>query len=79
MNCKDIWREVSNYIDGDLAPDLREEIEAHLAQCRHCTALVDSTRNVVVLIADQRVFTLPAGFSKRLAARLEREIGAAEA
>lgn len=74
LTCKEIWREVSNYIEGDLDPVLRRELEAHLAQCRHCTALVDSTRNTVVLIADERTFALPAGFSRRLQARLAEEI-----
>ena len=36
--------------------------------------ILDSTRNVVVLMADNRAFELPAGFSSRLHARLEREL-----
>jgi anti-sigma factor RsiW len=75
VNCHEVWREISNYIDDDLDPSLRAEIEAHLAQCRHCAALLDSTRNIIVLIADERTFELPAGFSDRLRARLLEEIG----
>jgi len=75
VNCHEVWREISNYIDDDLDPSLRAEIEAHLAQCRHCAALLDSTRNIIVLIADERTFQLPAGFSDRLRARLLEEIG----
>ena len=74
INCKDIWREVSNYLDNDVSPVLRVELEAHLSHCRHCAALVDSTRNIVILIADERVFSLPRGFSARLQERLRREI-----
>jgi hypothetical protein len=36
--------------------------------------VLDSTRNVVILVADDRVFELPAGFSKRLHERIEREL-----
>ena len=75
VNCHEVWREISNYIDDDLDPSLRSDIEVHLAQCRHCAALLDSTRNVIVLIADARVFQLPTGFSQRLRARLLEEIG----
>lgn len=74
LSCHEVWREISNYIDSDVDPGMLKMIEAHLAQCRHCTALLDSTRNIIVLIADQRTFNLPAGFSKRLRERLEREI-----
>jgi anti-sigma factor RsiW len=74
INCRHVWQEISNYIDGDISPQLREELEMHLAHCRHCAALVDSTRNILVLIADERVFPLPVGFSARLRERLQGEI-----
>ena len=74
LDCKHIWRELSNYLDGEIPPDMRQDIEAHVAQCRHCAALLDSTHNVIVLIADERRLELPLGFSARLRARLEREL-----
>lgn len=74
LNCEEVWRAISDYIDNDLSPEVRRRMEAHLAQCRHCAALLDSTRNVIILIADERIFTLPAGFSDRLRRRIEAEI-----
>ncbi len=74
LSCNDIWLEVSNYLDDDLDPLLRRQIELHLENCRHCATLVDSTRNVLILIADERTFTLPSGFSERLSQRLEIEL-----
>lgn len=76
IHCKEVWREISNYLDNDLDPVLRREIELHLEHCRHCAALVDSTHNVLVLIADGRTFQLPIGFHERLTRRLAAEIGA---
>lgn len=74
LNCKHVWQEISNYIDDSVSPELREAIEEHLAHCRHCAAVLDSTRNILYLIADERTFELPVGFSERLHARLEEEI-----
>ncbi len=74
LDCKDVWREVSAYLDGDLDPELRRDMEAHLANCRHCAALIDSTHNILVLIADERTFELPAGFSARLRDKLAQEM-----
>ena len=74
LDCRHIWRELSNYLDGDISPAVRVEIEAHVAQCRHCAALLDSTHNVIVLIADERRMELPLGFSARLRERLEKEL-----
>ena len=74
MSCRDLWREVSNYIDDSITPALRKQLELHLSHCRHCAAIVDGVHNVITLVADGRIYSLPAGFSARLHARLRREI-----
>ena len=74
IDCKHVWEHISSYIDGEVDAGLRAEIDKHLETCEICSAVLDSTRNVVVLMADDRVFELPAGFSDRLHERLEREL-----
>jgi hypothetical protein len=74
MNCKHVWEYISEYIDGSVEPKLREEIERHLEHCQICSAILDSTRNILVLTADERTFELPVGFSERLHERLAREL-----
>jgi anti-sigma factor RsiW len=74
LNCKHVWKEISNYIDDSVSPELREAIEEHLAHCRHCAAVLDSTRNILYLIADERTFELPVGYCERLHARLRKEM-----
>jgi anti-sigma factor RsiW len=76
LDCHRIWQEISNYIEDDLSPEVREELEAHLAYCRHCAALLDSTHNLLVLLADERRFELPAGLSQRLRQKLSLDIEA---
>ncbi len=78
LNCRHVWDQISDYIDGSVAPELREAIEEHLAHCRHCAAVLDSTRNILVLVADDRTFELPIGFSERLHAKLQEAIAAGE-
>jgi anti-sigma factor RsiW len=74
LNCQHVWAEISNYIDDTVTPELREAVEQHLAHCHHCAAVLDSTRNILVLIADDRTFELPIGYSARLHARLQEEM-----
>ncbi|MGA2216544.1 MAG: zf-HC2 domain-containing protein [Terracidiphilus sp.] len=74
IDCKHVWQHISAYIEDEVDAELRAEIDKHLETCEVCCAVLDSTRNVVVLIADDRVFELPAGFSERLHARLEQEM-----
>jgi len=73
LNCEDVRREISNYIDNDISPVNRKLLEAHLEQCQYCAVLLDSVHNVLVLIADERRFELPAGFGTRLRQRLNEE------
>ena len=79
LDCKHVWKQISNYIDGTVPAELRESIEQHLAHCRHCAAVLDSTRNILVLVADERTFELPVGYSERLHARLEDALSSGEA
>ncbi|HEV2730216.1 MAG TPA: zf-HC2 domain-containing protein [Terriglobales bacterium] len=72
ISCREVIRELSKYIDQDLDTDLRVQIEAHLADCKHCTAIYDGIRNVITLMGDDRSFDLPAGFSQRLRNSLTR-------
>ena len=71
LNCRHVWDHISEYIDNTLDPQVRAEVERHLATCEICSAIIDSTRNIIVLMADDRVFELPLDFSKRLHARLD--------
>jgi len=57
LDCKHVWREISNDLDGDIDPVVRASVEEHLANCRHCAAILDSTPNVIYLIADERTFS----------------------
>jgi anti-sigma factor RsiW len=74
LECKHVWSFISDYIDGSVAPDLRAEIERHLEHCEICSAILDSTRNILILTADNRTFELPVGFSERLHERLAKEM-----
>jgi anti-sigma factor RsiW len=74
IHCQHVWEYISAYIDGEVDAELRAEIDRHLETCEICSAILDSTRNVVILIADDRVFELPAGFSQRLHARIDNEL-----
>ncbi len=74
LDCRHVWGFISDYIDGSVAPELRAEIQNHLEHCGICSAILDSTRNILILTADDRTFELPVGFSERLHERLAKEL-----
>ncbi len=74
IDCKHVWQHISAYIEGEVDATMRAEIDKHLETCEICSAVLDSTRNVVILLADDRVFELPAGFRQRLHERIDRAL-----
>ena len=74
IQCQDIWREISNYLEGEIDPVFRAALEKHIEYCRPCTAVLDGTHNIIVLLGDDRAFELPAGFTERLFNRVNEEI-----
>ena len=74
IECKHVWEHISGYLDGTLDPGILEQVQKHLEHCEICSAILDSTRNILILTADDRVFELPLGFSERLHARLDEEM-----
>ena len=78
LECRHVWEHISEYIDGSVDAQLRADIERHLEHCEICSAILDSTRNILILTADERTFELPVGFSKRLHERLAKEMGSSE-
>ena len=70
IHCEDVLRELSNYIDQEVTPELRRQIEEHLRACHHCTVLVSTTRKTLSLVAGSNILELPSGVSQRLLERL---------
>lgn len=74
LNCRHVWMYISDYIDNSVDVDLRAQIERHLENCEICSAILDSTQNILYLTVDDQTFTLPVGFSERLHTRLSTEL-----
>jgi hypothetical protein len=70
VNCEQVWREVSNYLEGEVDPTLRSAMDEHFRTCARCKSVMEGTRNVVALYGDERMLDVPSGFSRRLEKRL---------
>lgn len=75
IRCEDVLRELSNYIDAEVAEDLRRQIEEHLRDCHNCTVLVNTTRKTVSLLSSCRILELPSDVSQRLMELLAAQWG----
>ena len=60
INCSDFRAEIGNLLDGEVDPQFRAQLEAHLAECKACTVIYDSVRKTIRILADTNTFELSA-------------------
>lgn len=73
MDCQDVFRKISDYLDGDLDADLKRAIEQHACGCHHCEVVIDTTRQTVKLYCDGTWYVYPIQVHERLHAELKRK------
>ena len=71
MDCKAVLENLSDYVDGDVSADIRKALEEHIARCRRCRVVLDTTRRTLKIVLDAEPFEVPLAVSARLYARLE--------
>lgn len=64
--CRDLLGQLSDYVDGELEAALCAELEAHMAECPNCRAMVDTVRKTITLYHTQASADLPADVEERL-------------
>ena len=72
ITCKAFLEDVSDYLDDDLAPDLRVSLEAHIAKCPDCWVLFDETRRSVEVVQQSDCHRLPDEVKERLMGALRQ-------
>ena len=74
ISCVEVWRQISDYADDDVDPEMKSRLEFHFEHCRHCKAILDGTRNVVALIGDEETFAFDDAISERITSALAQRI-----
>ncbi len=70
-DCPRLVSLLSDYIDGRLPADVRQELEQHLSGCSDCTAFVGTFRSTVALLHSLSEDDLPEELRVRLKAFLD--------
>lgn len=72
MNCQTVRERLGSYVDGELRPDVRVSVEAHLDECAACRAEVEAIRGLEARLATPVDEELPAGLWASVARRLDQ-------
>jgi anti-sigma factor (TIGR02949 family) len=68
--CDSIREHFSPWLDGELDPDTRAAVEAHLAQCSECMRELDAFKRVTELYASLEAVPAPGNFENLVRERL---------
>lgn len=75
MVCKKVIRDLSEFLDGELARDLAEQLSRHLAHCEDCRIVVDTCRKTVEIYCNTEPLPLPDAVRERLDRALAQRLG----
>jgi anti-sigma factor RsiW len=66
--------EIGNYLEGEVAAEVRLQLENHLAHCQTCHVVLDSARKTIKVVTESGSFDLPDAAAKAIAARIMARI-----
>jgi predicted anti-sigma-YlaC factor YlaD len=72
MTCEELIAHLSSYIDHEMDADLVAEVQEHIAHCRNCRVVLDTTQRLIVLVHDEGRRIIPAGQRDALFDRLQQ-------
>ena len=64
--CEDYVSGLADYIDGQIEPELCQEIEEHIGKCNNCRIMVDSLKQTVMLCREGKREKLPEALEGKL-------------
>lgn len=73
MNCNNYKEQLSEYLDGQLAPASAQALEAHLSGCPACRAEFEALRQTVALVNGLPRLAAPADMQAMVRNRLDAE------
>ena len=73
MNCTDFLSQLTDYFDGQISPELLEEVRAHTAGCSHCEVVLNTTRQTIEIYRGNEVYEVSDEFRERLHSAIMRK------
>ena len=66
ITCEEFLAELGDYLEGQTALEVRQELEVHLSQCRICKVVYDSTCKTVKIVTETGSFELSPEVSEKV-------------
>jgi anti-sigma factor (TIGR02949 family) len=79
LTCKEFVDGISDFIDDDIAPELREKLQKHISECPNCWVVYDTTKKTIQVFKGMDAQPLPDDVRSRLMRAVEKRIAADQA
>ncbi len=66
MTCTDFLAKLTDFFDGTVPSELMEEVEHHIAECKHCEVVLDSTTKTINIYRNHELYDFPPELEQRL-------------
>ena len=73
MKCKHAKKMISQYVDDELSPTRKRDIESHIRSCASCRDRLEEARDLHMLLSSAERFPAPYGFATRVLATLNEK------
>jgi hypothetical protein len=69
-SCEEFLAEFGDYLENQVSPEVRTQLEVHLSRCRACHVLYESSRKTVKIVTESGAFELPHSVSDSIINRV---------
>lgn len=76
ITCDEFITELGSLLDDEVAAVFRQQLESHLAHCRTCQVLYDSTRKTLRIVTESGSFEYPEPIAEPLVEKIMSRIRA---
>lgn len=76
VTCDKFLDEMSEFLDENVQGGLRQELEAHVAECPNCWVMLDTTKKTLKIYKGLEPEPLPESLKSRLMAAVEKKMAA---
>ncbi len=66
MTCTDFLAKLTDFFDGTVPPDLLAEVEHHIAVCKHCEVVLDSTTKTITMYRNHELYDFTPELEERM-------------
>lgn len=76
ITCKEFLKELNDFLDGLIDPEMRKDWQKHVDECPNCFVMVDTTRKTLQVYKGMQEQEVPTDIKSRLMQALEKKMAA---